>query len=185
MRICRDCAEAFAQKLESGPFPGLTLLGTAAGAIGTAFTGLPVILPLGALAGFGGDLAVCERCGQETDELVDTPQDPMHEDEFALKAPRVPEPKGREPFDIDSPDSLSWADPTRDACPFPSRDTGPDDGGSAPDASSLPGAFEGAGASGDGVGDGASDGGDASFGGEGGDGGGGFGGDGAGFGGGV
>lgn len=68
MRVCKHCMEELFEVEENrdGIFPGLTVAGAVIGAVAAAVTGSLVLVPLGAVAGLGGDIVVCEICG--TDE---------------------------------------------------------------------------------------------------------------------
>lgn len=91
MRVCRRCMEDIfdVEEDEHGTFLGLTVAGTIIGGVAAAVTGSLVLVPIGAIAGLGGDIAVCEVCGAD-EELYEVMEQEAERDDRTRFLPHRP-----------------------------------------------------------------------------------------------
>jgi len=91
MKLCKDCVRHFfdVEEGQEGSFPRVTMAGGILGGVAAALTGSFGFMPLGAITGLAGDIAVCELCGGD-DDLYEVTEDEVNMNEHLPFPPRRP-----------------------------------------------------------------------------------------------
>jgi len=131
MRVCKHCMENLFDVEENldGTFPGLTVAGAIIGGVAAAVTGSLVLVPLGAVAGLGGDIAVCEVCGTDEDLHEVMEQKAERDDRITFFPHKPPDVEMDDTIDV-ATQAYVFDEATRSLIPA-SEGIGIDDGGAS------------------------------------------------------
>jgi hypothetical protein len=131
MRVCEHCIEDLFEVEENpdGTFPGLTVVGAIIGGVAAAVTGSLVLVPLGVLAGFGGDIAVCAICGSD-EGLHELMEQIVERDDHITFLPHKPPDIEMDETTDSAPQAYVLDEATRTLIPA-SEEVGVDDGGAS------------------------------------------------------